>query len=455
MSGITPLKFTGVSTFSQDFQSILSRAVSIASLPVQQMQNQQTTILAKKQTLASIEASVADLKTAVGNLARVGDTSALTVSSSNPNRVSVTNNGLTSAATYTITDITSVAKAASETTATGLATANATAVDGDGHLELVLGGETFNLDISAHNNLNGLAAAINESGAGVTATVLNTGSVANPFFLSITAESTGATTLQLRDTVGDSGSNLLTSANQGTNAIFKLNGLAVSKPDNVISDVVPNVTFTIQSESALNERVNITAASNRSSLSSALQGFVAAYNGLAEARNSQVGKTAGILSGDTVIQQVSQALRKVAGFSSSDSGAIRSLADLGIELDRNGRMSFDTLKFSSLGSLAVNDAYHFFRSAEGGFGALTASLDTLSNPFTGMIRSQQDQYDAADKRLTVQIETLAERINRMQSSLELKLQQADSLLSGLQGQQKLIEASFASANLALFGKQNN
>src|SRR4051794_4608587 len=111
---ITPLKFTGVSTFSSDFQQILDRAVSIAALPVKVLQNDQATLLNKKQALATIGSGVSALADAVRNLGEVGDASALTVSSSNTSRVTATNNGLTSAASYSITDITSVAAAASE-----------------------------------------------------------------------------------------------------------------------------------------------------------------------------------------------------------------------------------------------------------------------------------------------------------------------------------------------------
>ena len=70
-----------------------------------------------------------------------------------------------------------------------------------------------------------------------------------------------------------------------------------------------------------------------------------------------------------------------------------------------------------------------------------------------MIRTQQNLYDTADLRITSQIRTLTERINNMQNTLQLKLQQADALLSGLQSQQALIKASYDSVNLSLFGKQ--
>jgi hypothetical protein len=49
---------------------------------------------------------------------------------------------------------------------------------------------------------------------------------------------------------------------------------------------------------------------------------------------------------------------------------------------------------------------------------------------------------------------LSERIDQMQLSLQLKLQLADALLSTLESQQEILQASFDSVNLALFGKQD-
>jgi hypothetical protein len=42
---ISPLTFTGVSSFSNDFQTILNRAVAIAQLPITALQNHQSDLL--------------------------------------------------------------------------------------------------------------------------------------------------------------------------------------------------------------------------------------------------------------------------------------------------------------------------------------------------------------------------------------------------------------------------
>jgi flagellar hook-associated protein 2 len=450
---ITPLRFTGISDFSDDFQKIADRAVAIASLPVKQMQNSQSDLITKKQTLTALNVNVKALADSVAALGSLGSSKALTVTSSNANKVSVTNNGLSGAATYTITEITSVAKAASETTAAGLATADSTAVDGDGMLELTLGGTNYALDLSAYgNHLNGLRDAINALGAGVTATVLNTGSGANPYYLSITASVPGQTTLQLRATAGDSGSNILTAANQGANSVFKLNGLDVVKADNVITDVVPGLTFNILDKTSVGESIILTAQSSRGSLATGLQNFVTAYNATVDKLKLQVGENAGLLSGDFIIHHLNRTLRSLTGHTGT--GVVLSLVDLGIDLDKQGVMSFNQVKFYSLPTSTIDAGYEFLGSPTTGFGAHSQALSQISNPVTGLIKTQQDNYDAADARIGRQIDELVARIEQMQLSLLSKLQQADTLLNSLASQQAILEASINSVNVATFGKKD-
>lgn len=451
MSAITPLRFTGISTFSEDFQAILTRAVQIASLPIQQLQNQENTLITRKQSVTALNANVESLTDAVRSLGEIGRTRSLTVTSSNTTRVSVLNNGVATATSYAITEITSVAKAASETTSAGFATADSTPVDADGQLELVVGDQTYAIDLSASGNtLENLRNAVNSSGAGVTATILNTGS---NNYLSITANAPGAKALKLRDTAGDDGSNLLTGTNQGANATFKLNGLLVDRPDNVIADVIPGLTFTILDKTAVDETVNLNAVSSRGSIATALGALVTAYNATVDKVNTQIGEQAGYLSGDPIIGQVSRTLRQLTGYSGSGSGSVKSLTDLGIELDRKGKMSFNSTKFYSLPSAVIEEAFQFLGSESTGFGSVSRSLDQLSNPVTGLFRLQQNNYDAADLRIQKQVSELTVRIQNMQVSLAAKLQQADALLSGLQSQQSQLESSLKSVNFVAYGKQ--
>ena len=74
------------------------------------------------------------------------------------------------------------------------------------------------------------------------------------------------------------------------------------------------------------------------------------------------------------------------------------------------------------------------------------------DPVTGLIKTQQDQYDVADDRLSDQITDLVTRIEYMQTSLSTKLQQADVLLAQLDAQQTLLDASIEGLEYAVYGR---
>ncbi|MCC6293374.1 MAG: flagellar filament capping protein FliD [Bryobacterales bacterium] len=450
--GITPLKFTGISSFSEDFQTILSRAVSIASLPLQQLQNDQTEMLAKKQSLSSLRSAVSDLAIAIEALGEVGATRSLSVSSTNTNRVTVSKSGNASNGLYHLTNITSVASVASENFLTGVDTQDATPVDGDGELELVLGTQTYAVSLDgASNNLLGLRDAINHSGAAVTANIINSGTETATYYLSVTAQQPGETVLALRSEAGNSNSNLLGSGNQGSNAEFELNGIPITRGDNTISDVIDGLTLTILDTTEPGEQVSIAANSSRGTFATRLNDLVAAYNAAASAVNAHIGDDAGVLSGDAILRQIQGALRRMNGY--ANGGEVGSLAALGIELDKTGTMSFDTAKFYSLSTSQFESALDLMGTRETGFGALAQRLDEISNPVSGLIKKQQDALDQSDDRIDRQVEAMSERIAVMQSSLAIRLQQADVLISQFASQQSQLEAVVKSLNTMSFGKE--
>ncbi len=195
-STTAPLYFTGLSQFSNDFQSIIQRAVQIADIPVQNLQNEQATNTADENALTALEPTVAALGTDVTNLGTLASNQGLSASSSDATTVSVVNTGATAPATYTVSDITSLASAASETSLAGYAATDT--ISANGLVNLVVGSNTyqFNLAASGDNTLSGLAQAINSANAGVSATVLTSGSTG---YLSVSANSTGQTTLQVNN----------------------------------------------------------------------------------------------------------------------------------------------------------------------------------------------------------------------------------------------------------------
>jgi flagellar hook-associated protein 2 len=201
--------FTGLSTYSSDFQSIIQRAVSIAQIPIQALQTKQTHVMNQKAALVALNPEVASLGSAVAALGTLAANQGVSAYSSDSSTVSVTNTGATSPGTYTVSNIQSLASAASETSVKGYANTTTTPVSASGNVNLVVGQNTYQLNLTNNNNLAGLESAINNAGAGVNASILTIGS---ENYLSVAASNTGATTLQLSDAPVD----LITNTGSGT-----------------------------------------------------------------------------------------------------------------------------------------------------------------------------------------------------------------------------------------------
>jgi flagellar hook-associated protein 2 len=436
-----PVGFTGVSQFSSDFQNVLNRDVRIAQIPITQLQSRDSNLLQQKNLLSSLESAVSDLGTTLTTLGTVGSTEALSATSSDPSAVSVSTTGASTPASYTINSITSAATAASERTTIGYADAGSTPVSATGNLTLQIGSTTKTFSL-AQNNLTSLRDQINGFGLGVTASILTT---SNGNYLTVSANSTGATTLKLFDGTGTTGTNLLTTTNQGANAVFQLNGIGISQAGNVVNSVIPGVTFTILGSSST--PVTLSLSSDRTQLSSALQDFVSKYNALTQQVDAQVGLAGGALIGDTVVNQLQNVTRQITSFTAS-SGTVQSLADLGVQFSNTGVASFNENVFHSLSDQQISDGFRFASR----LGSFSATLNAFSDPVTGEIKNEENGIDRTDQSIQDQITTLNDRISTLQTNLTAQLEAADALQAELQSQQQTLSASLQGLSLVLYGK---
>ena len=258
----------------------------------------------------------------------------------------------------------------------------------------------------------------------------------------------GATTLQLFDGSVATGTNILTSANQGTNAVFTLNGLPVTRQQNTINDLIPGATLSLVAPST--RPTTLTLAPDPTQVSSALNSMVTAYNAVVDQVNGQTGSSGGLLMGDSVILQVESTMRQLTTYNGS--GGIQSLADLGVTLGSDGKMTFDPSVFNGLSGAQVTSAFQFFGSTTSGLGGLWQNFDAISNTYSGAIGIEQTSLTTTDQRLQTQITTSTDNINSMQTSLLAQLSQADTLITNLTSQQNLLTASVQSLDYVLFGK---
>jgi flagellar hook-associated protein 2 len=444
-TALTPLTLSGVSTYSSDFQNILNRATQIAQIPITFLQNQDATVLSQGTALSGIETAVSNLGDSLTALGTLAQGQALSATSSDTAAVTATATGATTAASYTINSVKTIATAASERTTSGFADSSTTPVSTTGSLNLVVGSKNYDFTLT-NNSLVGLRDQINSLGAGVNASILTT---SGGNYLSLTANTTGATTLQLFDDPTGANTNLLTDTNQGSSAEYYLNGIDVKQASNVANNVIPGVSFTLVAPTTTPTTISL--ASDPTQLSSALQNFVTNYNSLTTALQAQEGTAGGPLAGDTVVTQLQDLQRQISTYTGS-TGSIKTLADLGIEFSDTGVASLNQTTFDALSPTQISDAFSYLGSATSGLAGLAASVQEFSDPLTGLIQAEQAGFTQTDKDLQSQIATLTDRANLAQTNLQAQLAKADAAVAALQSTQNTITASLQGLSLVLYGQ---
>ena len=430
-SSITPPAFNGSSTYSSSFQTVLDNAVQRASLPMQLMQDEVTTLTGQQTALTTLEGDFVSLQGAVASInSAVQGTPTATSSDTSVVTASANSNAL--AGTYSI----EVDQAGSSSVA--LSNAGSTTVT-DPSSQNISSSSSFTLTVNgvqttitpSGNTLDDLVTAINGAGAGVTASIVNMGgSSGADYRLVLTSDELGPDTIQLNDGATD----LMSPLSSGALAEYKVNGSStdVTSTSSQVT-LSPGLTVTIQPDATAGNSATVTVTTDYSGLSTALSSFVSAYNSAVTAVQAQTGQNAGTLSGDSTVYQLENILDNIAEYTGSGSGSVNSLTDLGLDLDSTGQLSFDSSTFSSLNT---TDIQSFLGSAStGGFLQMATNAATsATDNSTGIIENNVSALQTQITNENSLISNQQDMITNMETNLETKLSAADAAIATLESE---------------------
>ena len=188
--------FTGTSAYSKDFQNVIDRAVSIASLPINLLTNQQTALNSQSGELGTLDTLFTKLQTAVQGIDSAVGGSSFQADYSNADIVGAT---LADGATEGIYSI-NVDNIGASAATLSARTWNATPAPGGAKstYTLVVGASEYTIT-PADNSAQTVAAAINsQHGDLVHATAVNVGSAAAPDYrISLQSTTLGPMNLDL------------------------------------------------------------------------------------------------------------------------------------------------------------------------------------------------------------------------------------------------------------------
>jgi flagellar hook-associated protein 2 len=167
----------------------------------------------------------------------------------------------------------------------------------------------------------------------------------------------------------------------GQNAKLSVDGLGIESASNMVTGAIPGVSFQLISSDP-STVVQVQIANDNSTVQTAFTGFITAYNAVLQDIKTQEGKdssgNAEPLFGNTVISEMQSAL-SLALTSGTASGAVSSLYQLGISINRDGTLKLDTDALNAELNSHYADVVGFLQNA-GSFGqSLSSTLDNLGN----------------------------------------------------------------------------
>lgn len=427
---------TGSSTFAADLQASVTRAIQIASLPMQALEADQSTISSETSELNTLGGLFSSLQTSLQAIGSGTGSSALQATVGDQSVLTASVTGSPQPGTYTV-DVTDPGSSSSamSNSSTPVTDPSTEDISGSSTFTLTVGTSTYNITA---DNLDDLASAINSSGAPVQAVVVNLGSPESPNYqLSLQATALGAVNLQLNDGTN----NLLTTMNTGTDGSYTVNGQPSGgiTTDNSTVTITPGLTVNLEAAGT----TTVTVSSSLSTVSSELSSFVTAYNAAFNELEKNFGQNGGALVGDSSVLDMQQALNQMIDYTGSG-GSITSLAQLGVEFTQQGTLTFDSSAIAGLSQSQISDALSFLGNVNsGGFlQYANNTLNSITDPVSGVIATETQTLSNQNSDDQTQITNDQSQLSIMETNLQNQMAQANALIATLENQTSFLQGLF-------------
>ncbi len=333
-------------------------------------------------------------------------------------------------------------------------------------------GNTFNISLSLGNTTTsvaipagqdtpqGIIDAINAQGLGVTAQLVDTGNASKPWKIAITPDDTGGANGLVITT--DLSANTLafsaTPLNSAQDALVAINGLAIKSSTNTITDAIPGVTLNLATLTGGTTSLSISR--DTSTVKNNITALASAYNTLKIKLDnlSTSGSTAefgGSLANNSLISQIrQQMISMTTGTSSTPGTSVSALRDLGISLQRDGKLTVDNTVLDSKLSSSFSDVVKMFTNNE-----KTASLITSGNhglagdavnkinsliSSTGPILSQSGNAATRISKYKDDLVKLEDRMTQLLTRYTKQFGAMDSLVGNMNSLQTSLKGQFDS-----------
>lgn len=289
---------------------------------------------------------------------------------------------------------------------------------------------------------------------GVTAAIVDTGTLENPFRLTLTSNSTGEKNriliqnLPMTEVAGAGGESL--------NAIFTLNGVQYQRQSNEgINDVISGVTLNFKKtgESSLGIQKNLDSV--KDNIISLVKGFnelISEIKGSNIENDSDPGadETENPLSGSYGLISMISRLKALMTTHVDSGSKYTSLVDLGLAVNKDGTLTLDeTTLEQAIASDPEAVQSLFISDSEAG---ITGLGDIINDGIAAMVSSQgivSTEIDAAEirmERLDRDILTATERLDKRYKTMTAQFVRLDSYISRLNNESSFMQSMIESLN---------
>jgi flagellar hook-associated protein 2 len=368
-----------------DVNSIVSGLMNVERQPLQVVAAKKTAYQSQVSAYGTLKSALSTFQTAASALASPTKFNAQNAISSNLTAFTATTNGKAGIADYAV----SVNQLAKSQKLAMSGVANVADPIGTGKITISFGtftpavvtppspssftANTAKTDVvinigSSNNSLTGIRDAINASKSSVSASIVNDGTTNR---LVITSKDTGEVN-SLKITVADddttngdaaglsqlaydptqsigAGKNL-SQLQEAKNALLNIDGIAIVKPSNTITDAIDGITLNLLSTTTTS--ANLSVSNNQDKIKESVTSFVDAYNKLdttlrALTKYDSAGASSGALLGDATARSITSQIKSVMTKSIDTGGSLTNLSQIGVTFQRDGKMALDATKLST------------------------------------------------------------------------------------------------------------
>lgn len=450
-----------------DFGQVVDQLVKVAQLPVDRLNKKKADLNTKFTDLTTVSTKVAALQSAAQALRLATSFDKTTVSVTDSTVLSASTSSSATTGTYTVRVVqlaqshqiaSKAAKAVSSSTADIVSGGSAafTFKVGSGSNQTVTLGPT--------GTLTDLRDQINDLGAGVTASLINTGTEAAPAYrVILSANSTGSdnaitivadgTDLDLLNGSGTGGVDTLAAAQNAQIQVGDqaLNPMTIERSSNTISDAIPGLTLTLTKTTGTGT-VQVSVIQDPDAVKTNIKALATAYNEVVKFINERstydvATKQGGVFFNESSAKTVLSRLR--AALSSPVGGATvyATVGQIGFKTERDGTITVDDGQLTTALSTnygAVKALFSNQGAVSGLAQSLVSAVDALNDVAGGPLTLRKNGLTSEISRIGDDIARQEDALSRYEERLRRQFAALDGLLRQLQSQSGFLQAQSSS-----------